>query len=237
MKHLAVGTCLGLLVLAGCQAPGRVLDPLPHPYHLRRRPSPPKPAAPQAAKPGLESIREAIIVIDAGHGGKDPGAWKGTRSKLPEEAIVLDIANRVASGLRSRARKVICTRTSDRTVSLEQRASTAERTHADLFVSIHADSAQRESASGVGVHIYTDACKESEQAAWNMVAAFKAAGIECRGIFRNNFYVLREHSRPALLVECGFLTNPGDARRLNTSSYRAEVAEVIVDGICRNFGP
>ena len=76
---------------------------------------------------------------------------------------------------------------------------------------------------------------ESQRAAFRLVAAFGRAGIECRGIFRENFHVLREHSRPAVLIECGFLTNTHDAEMLNSSSYRSTIAEVIVEGIADYF--
>ena len=62
------------------------------------------------------------------------------------------------------------------------------------------------------------------------------AGLESRGIRRNNFHVLREHSRPAVLIECGFLTNAADRRRLNSSSYRKKLAAVLVQGIVDHLG-
>ena len=71
----------------------------------------------------------------------------------------------------------------------------------------------------------------------SLIAAFKNGGIHYRGIHRRNFHVLREHSRPAILVECGFLTNRSDAQKLNTDSYRTRIAGVIADGIGDYFAP
>lgn len=220
-----------LTLLAGCQQPQRVLDPLPSPAVTTPYIAQGSPLPPPAPPPPPQTIAGKRVVIDPGHGGKDPGAWKGTRSKLPEKTIVLDIGNRVATTLRQRGAQVTITRSSDRFIELEDRASIAERARADLFVSIHADSARNRAASGTEIHIYEKASSQSRQAALAMVAALKRAGIECRGIQRSNFHVLREHSRPAMLVESGFLTNVGDAQRLNSASYRARLAEAITDGI------
>lgn len=172
------------------------------------------------------------VVIDPGHGGKDPGAWKSTKSRLPEKTIVLDIGNKVSRILQSRGAQVIATRTKDVYPSLDQRAAAAERHKADLFVSIHADSAPRNpNASGTEVHVYTKCGSQSLAAARCMIAAIRKAGLECRGMQRNNWHVLREHSRPAILIECGFLTNSGDAAKLNDAAYRARVAAAIAQGM------
>jgi len=229
-----------VLVLAGCETPGGVLKPLPPPlvHTPRITPSRPLPSKPPPRVTG-RSLRGATIVVDAGHGGKDSGAWKakGVVSRLPEKTIVLDIARKLSGLLTERGANVVMTRTTDVFVELEDRAAIAERTHADLFVSIHADSALRPSASGAEVHRYTQASAQSQKAAHRMVAAFRRAGIHCRGIQPNNFHVLREHSRPAILIECGFLTNLGDAQKLNTASHRSRLAAAIADGIGDYFAP
>ena len=170
-------------------------------------------------------------MVDPGHGGKDPGAMPKFSGQMAEKVIVLDVSNRVKRLLSERGARIVMTRTSDRFLSLQERANIAERHRADLFISIHADSAKRKNASGAGVHIYTRASAQSQKAALKMVSAFKKAGIKCRGIYRNNYHVLREHSRPAMLLECGFLTNPGDARNLNSAGYRAQIAAAIANGI------
>ena len=127
------------------------------------------------------------------------------------------------------------TRDNDSFIELDRRAQIAERSKASLFVSVHADSARREAASGAGVHIYNKASRQSQAAALKIVGAFKKYGLKTRGVFRNNFHVLREHSRPAVLVECGFLTNPGDAALLNDAQYRAKFAAVLAEGIAESL--
>jgi len=196
-------------------------------------PPQPLPSKPPPRVTG-RSLRGATIVVDPGHGGRDPGAWKarGVLSRLPEKTIVLDIAKQLGRLLTERGANVVMTRTTDVDVSLEHRAAVAERSHADLFVSIHADSLPaKPDASGAKVYIYLQASAQSQKAALRMVGAFNKAGIYCRGLDRRNFHVLREHSRPAMLIECGFLTNRDDARKLNTASYRSTLAAAIADGI------
>jgi len=223
-----------LLFLAGCEGPQPVIKTLPSPVvpSVSRPKVPIRPDILTRPKP---SLRGKVIVVDPGHGGKMPGAWKQTRSKLPEKTINLDIAQKVAASLSARGAKVIQTRTSDVHVENINRARLAERSRADLFVSIHANSSPKAHITGTSVHIYNKASKQSQWAAHYMVSAFKGAGIDCRGIYRNNFEVLREHSRPAILIECGFLTNSSEAQKLNTSTYRTRMADTIVEGIANYF--
>jgi N-acetylmuramoyl-L-alanine amidase len=223
------------LVLVGCRGTNsQVLSQLPPPpvFVSPPSPSPSVSAEPDVAEP--KSIQGRTIVIDAGHGGKDPGALG--RGGLTEKQIVLSIALEVARLLEIRGAEVVATRASDQFISLDERASMAERSRADLFVSIHADAARNKNASGVGAFIYTSAHKKSQLAAHRIIRAVERAGLESRGIRRRNFHVLREHSRPAVLIECGFLTNAGDRRRLNNESYRKKLAAVLVQGIVDHLG-
>ncbi len=232
----AVLTAVAILsILTGCQAPQRVLEPLPAP-HVHAYPlAPPREAPPPTPPPTARTIRGATVVLDPGHGGKDPGAWPRSLSALPEKTIVLDISSKLARILSDRGARVVSTRTTDVFIELSTRSAAADRHRADLFVSVHADSAQRASASGAGVHIYNQASAQSQRAAQAINTAFRRAGLETRGIYRNNFHVLREHSRPAVLIECGFLTNRGDAQSLNDAGYRTRVAMAIAEGITDYF--
>ena len=124
------------------------------------------------------------------------------------------MARELARLLRERGAEVVTTRDSDRFITLNGRASLAERTRADLFVSIHADAAGRAGASGATVYVARDASPQSRRAARSIEAALERAGIACRGIQRAGFRVLVGHSRPAVWIECGFLTSRGEARRL-----------------------
>ena len=228
-----------VLALVGCQAPGPVIQQLPPPAAPQLPTIRPhdmtltEPVAP--ARQPVASISGATVIIDPGHGGKDPGTHP-PQSRLPEKAIILDIANQVSQLLRERGAKVLQTRTTDIYIENENRAALAEQTHASLFVSIHANStAGPTDVSGVSIHIHNAASVQSQKAARCMVAALNRAGIECLGIRPNNFLVLREHSRPAMLIECGFLSNPGEAAQLNSPGHRALLAAAIADGISAYF--
>ncbi|HOQ84474.1 MAG TPA: N-acetylmuramoyl-L-alanine amidase [Phycisphaerae bacterium] len=234
-KLLLAALVLGCVT--GCPpSDKRIVRTLPPPAYppLRQTPQTSPPSPPP--KPVSTNLSGKRVMIDPGHGGKDPGAWKGTRSRLPEKAIVLDIGNNVGRILQSRGAKVYATRTTDVYPSLDARAKAADRYKVDLFVSIHADSAPKNpAASGVEVHIQKNTRGKSLEAARCILAAVKKAGIEVRGWQSTNLHVLREHSRPAVLIECGFLTNHGDATKLNDSAYRARLAAAIADGITDYF--
>ncbi len=239
IRRLLFPACLVGLALAaiGCRESDRggVIQRLPPP--LVRPPSPqqprvepsPRPEPPPLTAERPRSLRGVRIVVDAGHGGKDPGT-RGV-SAVSEKHIVLAIANELSRILGAQGAAVTSTRTTDRFLELDDRAAIAERNRVDLFVSIHADAAQRAAASGATVYISRSASSASLRAAMRIDAALKRAGIESRGIQRADFRVLVGHSRPAVLVECGYLTNAGDARRLNTPSYRSRVAAAIAAGI------
>jgi len=148
---------------------------------------------------------------------------------------VFDIATRLAASLSPRCGRVIMTRTTDRKIDLEERAAIAERTRCDLFVSIHADWAERKSASGATLYISRNSSNASYAIARSIHAALVRNGIESNGIQRAGFIVLKNHSRPAVLVETGFASNWSDARKLDSAAFRAKIAEAIADGIVEYF--
>lgn len=177
-----------------------------------------------------KSIKGFTIVVDAGHGGKDPGTL-GTNSPLPEKTIVLLIANEVAERLRDYGHHIVTTRTTDQFVELDKRAQLADLVQADLLLSIHVDARKDPRGSGATIYMAHNALSKSEQVAQNIRASFENNGIECLGIRRSNFRVLSKHTRPSVLVECGHLTNWADARKLNTAHYRSYVSAAIVEGV------
>ena len=191
------------------------------------KPPPPAPRPPRSGR------CNATIVVDAGHGGTDPGTRSVTGTA--EKTIVFDIATRLAASLSPRCGRVIMTRTTDRKIDLEERAAIAERTRCDLFVSIHADWAERRSASGATLYISRNSSNTSYAIARSIHAALVRNGIESNGIQRAGFIVLKNHSRPAVLVETGFASNWSDARKLDSAAFRAKIAEAIADGIVEYF--
>ncbi len=174
------------------------------------------------------------MVVDPGHGGKDPGALARFPGHAHEKTINLEIGRRVAKLLNDRGAKVTTSRDRDTYPERSDRADLAERLRVDLFVSIHCNSGP-DDAIGAIVFVYKHASLQSQRAADCVVKALRRAGVECLGSSREDFFVLREHSRPAILIECGFLTNRDEAGRLNTPAYHDQLALAIVDGITAYF--
>lgn len=175
----------------------------------------------------------ASIIVDAGHGGRDPGAL-GVGPEN-EKTINLAIAGQLAHDLRVRGASATMTRDHDVFIPLDDRAAEAERSHTDLFVSIHCDACPRPAVQGATVYVARNAEPASVHAAEGIVASFKRARIPCRGIRRAGYRVLVGHSRPAVLVECGYLTNKSEAGLLATSSHQQRVAAAIANGIASYF--
>ncbi len=180
------------------------------------------------------SLSGKTIIVDPGHGGKDPGAGEVGYSSVPEKRIVLAIGRELAQNLEKCGARVIMTRSDDRFLELEERAAIADRYNADLFVSVHADSAPgNTSAQGPTLYIARGASSQSRIASMKMHSTLNDWGFDCRGVRRADYKVLVNHSRPAVLVECGYLTNWQDAKKLNSSWYQSRIARALADAICQ----
>jgi N-acetylmuramoyl-L-alanine amidase len=174
--------------------------------------------------------RRVRIAIDPGHGGRDPGAV-GING-LQEKGIVLDIGQRVAELLEQQGAQVILTRQDDREIDLEPRVANANRGNATLFVSIHANaiSLDRPDINGVETYYYSsDASYRLAQVIQTSVA--QATGMRNIGVKQARFYVLRNTTMPAVLVEVGFVTGRDDAPRLADPAFRDLMAQAIARGI------
>ncbi|QUH20323.1 N-acetylmuramoyl-L-alanine amidase family protein [Alkaliphilus sp. B6464] len=184
--------------------------------------------------------KERLIVIDPGHGGKDPGAISSTL-KLHEAEIVLDIAIRLNKLLTGAGFKTYMTRVDDRYVSLQDRVDTANKLNADLFVSIHANAALTNTANGLENFYYPSEKNPLDNRDNKKLAQIfqdemiKNLNINSRGAKAGDLYVLRNTTMPAVLTETGFLTNAGDEAKLATSQYRQQVAEAMFKSTVRYF--
>jgi N-acetylmuramoyl-L-alanine amidase len=180
---------------------------------------------------GVEA-RPAVVVIDPGHGGHDRGGAPG--QVLPEKGFTLDVGKRLARILRDDGRiKVILTRNGDYFVSLPERTGIANsyaRSNA-VFVSIHFNSGRRFSA--YGIETYYNNSRGYKLAALIHPRVIQALGSIDRGIRHRGYFVLRRNRLPAVLVECGFLTNRGEASRISDSRYRDSIAKAIAAAIGR----
>ena len=169
------------------------------------------------------------VVIDPGHGGKDPGATGGG---VREKAVVLNVAKKIAAYLEARGCTVMLTRETDVFVELSDRARMANAAKADLFVSIHCNSAPNSSANGMEVYVHTSRGADSTRAAHAIYdRLLPASGLNGRGIKANNYAVLRETKMPAVLVELAFISNDGDRAKLVSEEWLERAAKAIAEGI------
>ncbi len=173
----------------------------------------------------------AKICLDYGHGGSDPGAvYKGRRES--DDNLSLGMA--VATELRRHGVEVSETRTSDRTVSLAERSSLANKNGCDYFISFHRNAFQPEQAKGVETFVYTAPSTKSVQLAEKIQKALVGVGFVNRGVKRINFHVLRETRSPAVLVEVGFLDNSQDNQLFD--SKRKEIVIALAKAVLSQLG-
>jgi N-acetylmuramoyl-L-alanine amidase len=167
------------------------------------------------------------VVIDAGHGGYDRGGIPGQR--VSEKDMTLDVAQRLKKVLSANGYRVVMTRDSDVFVPLGTRVAIANSYPGALFVSIHFNSANRSGAGGIETYFFSRDSLPLASAIHYYVAG--GAPSSNRNVRRRGYYVLRKTSVPAVLVECGFLTNPTEAAYAENASYRQKLAEEIAAGV------
>ena len=167
------------------------------------------------------------VCIDPGHGGKDPGAVSGG---VQEKDIALAVALKIGALLTGY--EVVYTRDEDVYVGLAERALIANQAQADLFVSVHCNSAPSASANGMEVYVHTTRGAASTRAAHAIYdRLLPASGFRGRGVKANDYAVLRETVMPAVLVELGFVSNEGDRAKLISEGWQDRAAEAIASGI------
>src|SRR5699024_7955186 len=175
----------------------------------------------------------AKIVIDPGHGGRDSGAI-GRNSK--EKDNVLKVAKKLRTLLEGYGHEVILTREGDGYLTLTQRANIANNRKADVFISLHNNSASNNKATGFETFIYngnvSSKTKNLQTAVHDAIA--KNIGIPNRGKKRANFAVLRQTKMPAVLVEYAFINNPSDEDIL--INRVDDLAQWTCDGIIHALG-
>jgi N-acetylmuramoyl-L-alanine amidase len=232
-KVVCLCVAAAFLVFPGCAQHEKHPTIIPEPPIIAPPPVAPAPVqkspTPAVKIPAFGSLKGKIVVVDAGHGGKDPGSMGTGFSTVSEKKLNLSIATELARQLKAKGAKVIMTRTGDRFIELEDRAATAERYHADLFIAVHSNSNPDSSRRGAVVYTARQPSHQSVVAAMKMDQAIRSAGI-ASDTDRADYKVLTLHSRPAVLVECGYLSNSSDCKRLNSSAYRTTIATAIAAG-------
>jgi N-acetylmuramoyl-L-alanine amidase len=180
-----------------------------------------------AKRASKDSGSSTTVVIDAGHGGHDRGGIPG--QIVSEKEMTLDVAQRLKKALAASGYRVVMTRDSDVFIPLGTRVAIANSYANAIFVSIHFNSAKRSGAGGIETYFYN---RESLPLA-SAIHYFVAGGAPSsnRNVRRRGYFVLRKATVPAVLVECGFLTNPTEAALAQTASYRQKLAEEIAAGV------
>ena len=199
-----------------------------------------------SASRGNYDVLNKIVYLDAGHGGYDPGA---SYFGISEKSLTLAIQSRVKAKLESEGYQVVTTRTSDTYVDLTDRSRAANASESDIFVSIHINASGSSAAQGIETYYYQPYAEypsrinatyhanptrlSMSDTLANAIQSIliNATGAQNQGVKRQTFAVLRETTAPAVLLELGFLSNPQEAARLNTSAYQETLANAIVAGI------
>ena len=203
-----------------------------------------------SASRGNYDVFNKIVYLDAGHGGYDPGA---SYFGISEKSLTLAIQSRVKAKLEAEGYQVVTTRTSDTYVDLTDRSRAANASESDIFVSIHINASGSSAAQGIETYYYQpyaeypsriNATYHANPTRLSMSdtlanaiqsSLINATGAQNQGVKRQTFAVLRETTSPAVLLELGFLSNPQEASRLNTSAYQETLANAIVAGIKRYY--
>ena len=169
---------------------------------------------------------DKVVVIDPGHGGIDYGA---IRSGINEKDITTDVSARVAKILRSDGYKVYMTRDEDKTLSLQERVDFAEENNPDIFVSIHVNSSEGTTATGIETHYYHDYSIGLAKVVHAAMA--KYINSKDRGLFKSKFYVINHTTMPAILVEIGFISNEAEREEMISEKRKQATAKAIAEGI------
>ena len=190
------------------------------------------------------------IFLDPGHGGSDSGA---VSNGLREKDLTLSVYNKVSSRLASLGYSVLTSRNTDKDVGLVSRADQANKSNADMFLSIHFNAGGRGASYGIETYYYKARPeyipainKDKHNAPERLEKSRKLAqkiqqslvsktGAYDRGVKRETFAVLRETSIPSILVELGFIDNQAEANKIKTNEYQEKLADGIVDGIVEYY--
>lgn len=164
------------------------------------------------------------VVIDPGHGGKDSGV---ARNHLQEKNLALDVALRLRPKLEAAGLNTVMTRTTDVFIPLETRAAISNMHTEVFFVSIHFNDSPKRAIHGATVYYHTPLAEPMART----IAGSLGTITTNRGIMTANFRVLRKNHYPAVLVECGFVSNRAEAARCATAEFREALATRIAQAI------
>ncbi len=174
-----------------------------------------------------------MVVVDAGHGGKDSGAYR--RYGPPEKMIALDVAQRLNRKLRESQLKTVMTRDSDVFIELNDRVAIENRQKNAIFVSIHFNDSRKRRIRGFETYYHSGA--SLDLASQIQTKLMTIPNSSNGGVHTANFRVLRLASCPAVLVECGYLSNRSEGNKTRDWEYRELLADRIAEAIVeQRFG-
>jgi N-acetylmuramoyl-L-alanine amidase len=169
----------------------------------------------------------STVVVDAGHGGKDSGAYR--RYGPPEKMVALDVAQRLEKKLRESQIKTVMTRDSDVFIPLNDRVAIENNQKNAVFVSIHFNDSRQRRAHGFETYYHSGASFDLASRIQQKLMTIPNSANG--GIHTANFRVLRLASCPAVLVECGYLSNRAEGNHARDSEYRELLADRIAEAI------
>jgi N-acetylmuramoyl-L-alanine amidase len=167
------------------------------------------------------------VVVDAGHGGKDNGAFR--RYGGAEKNATLDVAQRLATKLRESQFRVVMTRSGDVFIPLDERAAISNRQNNAIFVSVHFNDSGRRGIRGFETYYHSSVARPLAYRIQQQLMTLP--GASNRGVKTANFRVLRKAAYPAVLVECGFLSNRKEGAAARSASRRDDLADKIAEAI------
>lgn len=181
-----------------------------------------------AAAPAL---RGKVVMLDPGHGGDDPGA--NSDSSTPEKTLTLKTAQAAAELLREAGAKVYLTRNEDRRSNLQDVMEFANKTGADIFISIHYNSTYSSKISGSETYYYNPVSRKFAETMHEAIV--RGIGQRDRGLHRVRFYTVNHARMPSVLLEPVYLSNPEEGELANSGRFREKLAEAIVKGVKSYF--
>lgn len=201
----------------------------------------------QAVTVMSKALASRVIVVDPGHGGVDPGV--AGKSGVPEKDIVLEISRRLADNLSQAGAMVLMTRETDADLSdpgttslmtkkredLERRVAFANNNRADLYISIHVNSFPAANRSGAQVYYQPGAAgggKAGRYIQSELSLVLKNTGRQPTEV---NYYITRNTSMPAVVVEAGYISNEAEEKLLLDPAYQAKLAWAIYAGAVKYF--
>src|SRR5438552_3279065 len=190
-----------------------------------------------ALLPACASMRHAAVkntsktfktvVVDAGHGGKDSGAYR--RYGPPEKVVALDVAQRLNRKLRESQLKTVMTRDSDVFIELNDRVAIENAQKNAIFVSIHFNDSRRRGVRGFETYYHSGVSLDLANGVQEKLMTIPHS--KNGGVHTANFRVLRLANCPAVLVECGYLSNRSEGNQARDSEYRELLADRIAEAI------